>query len=308
MSYEYINNSVCLEKLITERTLQEGVNVFVYNSYAIWITKFSHLYFFFFFNIKSSFNFSSNIIFLYNYVHTIFINSPFVDIFLYSCYKFIRRVLNEDLMEEEEINPSILNEIVPQIFFSLCNFFLINLLYVGHLLVYLNLKDDFIFIPFESLFIFFLFFAICIFYAIFFKYENSTSVFILGLNGIVTLSFFILREKYIFLPSLLCSGYYLIYKIIKYNKNKFLYHIKEENYMKILLYGCSLTFVDLLLKNFNLIDIQLFSFFLLISYIIFVYSDLNLQKMEILYESIENRILYTYVSSFQLNNKMPGKP
>ncbi|CZT62672.1 hypothetical protein CYL21_4977 [Plasmodium falciparum NF54] len=295
------------EKLITERTLQEGVNVFVYNSYAIWITKFSHLYFFFFFNIKSSFNFSSNIIFLIFFCGFAFILFFFC-MSWYSCYKFIRRVLNEDLMEDEEINPSILNEIVPQIFFSLCNFFLINLLYVGHLLVYLNLKDDFIFIPFESLFIFFLFFAICIFYAIFFKYENSTSVFILGLNGIVTLSFFILREKYIFLPSLLCSGYYLIYKIIKYNKNKFLYHIKEENYMKILLYGCSLTFVDLLLKNFNLIDIQLFSFFLLISYIIFVYSDLNLQKMEILYESIENRILYTYVSSFQLNNKMPGKP
>ncbi|ETW57095.1 hypothetical protein PFUGPA_00874 [Plasmodium falciparum Palo Alto/Uganda] len=54
---------------------------------------------------------------------------------VYSCYKFIRRVLNEDLMGN-------------LIFFSLCNFFLINLLYVGHLLVYLNLKDDFIFIFF----------------------------------------------------------------------------------------------------------------------------------------------------------------
>ncbi|ETW50091.1 hypothetical protein PFMALIP_01783 [Plasmodium falciparum MaliPS096_E11] len=38
----------------------------------------------------------------------------FISLYRYSCYKFIRRVLNEDLMEDEEINPSILNEIVPQ--------------------------------------------------------------------------------------------------------------------------------------------------------------------------------------------------
>ncbi|CRG98618.1 conserved Plasmodium membrane protein, unknown function [Plasmodium relictum] len=293
------------ENLIAERTLKDGMNIFVYNNYAIWVTKFSHLYFFFFFNIRNLFHFSTNIIFLVFFLGFVFILFFFCMCW-YSFYRFIRNILDADLLEDEEINPSILNEIIPQIFFSICNFLSIKLLYIGHLLVYLNLQDDVIFVPVESLIIFFIFFFACICYAFLFNYENSTSIFILGLNGIMTLIFFILKENYIFLPSLLCSGYYLIFRIKNFNKNKNLYHDTEENYMKILLYGCALNFFALFLKNFNLINIQIFSFLLLIGFVLFVYSDLNLQKMEILYEPMENRILYNYISSFHLNNKTPG--
>ncbi|CRG98202.1 conserved Plasmodium membrane protein, unknown function [Plasmodium gallinaceum] len=293
------------ENLIIERTMKDGMNIFVYNNYAIWVTKFSHLYFFFFFSIRNIFHFSTNLIFLIFFFGFVFIFFFFCMCW-YSFYKFIKKILDANLLEDEEINPSILNEIIPQIFFSICNFLSIKLLYIGHLLVYLNLQDDVIFVPVESLIIFFIYFIACICYACLFKYENSMSVFLVGLNGIITLLFFIFKEKYIFLPSLLCSGYYLIYRINSFNRNKFLYHEAEENYMKILLRGCALNFIALFLKNFYLINIQIFSFLLLIAFVMFVYSDLNLQKMEILYEPMENRILYNYISSFQLNNKTPG--
>ncbi|SCA48426.1 conserved Plasmodium protein, unknown function [Plasmodium ovale] len=273
------------ESLITERTLKDGMNIFVYNNYAIWVSKFSHLYFFFFFNIRSLLNLSTSSIFIIFFCGII----PILFFFYmswYSCYKFLTKIVQEDLIDEE-LNPSILNEIIPQIFFSLCNFLLII-------------------IPKESLIIFFTFFLLCILYAALFEYENCVSVFLLGFNGIVTLLLFLYKDEYVYAPSLICSGYYLFRRIMQFSKKRFLYHDREEQQTKILLYACTLAFSVLLLKNVNFIGTELCSLILLISFVVYVHAELSLQKMEILYESMEKRFLHVYVSSLQLSGKTPG--
>ncbi|SBT86279.1 conserved Plasmodium membrane protein, unknown function [Plasmodium malariae] len=292
------------ESLIADGISKDGKNIFVYNNYAIWIANFSHLYIFIFFNIRNLLHLYINVIFLVFFCGFL-LTSFFFCMSWYSCYKFVIKIFNEDLIDEE-LNPSILNEIIPQTFFSLCNFFLISLLYVGHLLVYLGIQDDAISIPIESLIIFFIFFFSYVLYFLLFKYENCTSMFILGIDGITTLLFYTLKENYLFFPSLLCSAYYLTYHIQKFKKNGFVYKDNEENYMKIHICGYTLIFSALFFKNFDLMNNHLFCFLLLISFVVLMYSDVNLQKMEILHESIENRVMLAYVYSLQLNNYIPG--
>ncbi|GAW79310.1 hypothetical protein, conserved [Plasmodium gonderi] len=283
------------ENLIEERTKKDGINIFIFNNYAIWILKLSHVCFFFFLSIRNLFHLSSDVAFL------IFFLGFFIILFFffmswYSCYLYIRSVTNEELIDEE-VNPSILNEIIPQIFFSLCSFFLINLLYSGYLLVYLNVQaDDSISIPLESVIIFFFFFFCYILYGTLFKYENSMSAFLHGANGIGTLALFIYK-----------SGIYLVYLIQRHKQNKLFYRDSEGDYVKMLMYSCASAFSSLLLKNLNLINLQLLSFLMLVSSVIFIYSELNLQKMEFLHESIGSRIMHMYLSSLHSSSKTPGK-
>ncbi|VWU52258.1 conserved membrane protein, unknown function [Hepatocystis sp. ex Piliocolobus tephrosceles] len=260
------------EGLIADSTLKDGVNIFLYNSYAVLVAEISHLLFFFFVNIKQSFYFSYNTLFLLFFGGFILV-FYFFYMSWYSCYKLAKRIFNEDLVDEE-LNPSILNIIMPQLFFFFCTFLLYCLLFIGYIFVYMNLEEDTIYIPKISLILFFLFFFCCLFYAIFFKYENSLGMFILGIDGVITLILFLYESENIYLPSMLCSGYYLYYKIKSFQKNRKIYNDKEKNIMKYMLCGCTLIFFSLLLKNLNIINTNFFSFFLLVSFNIYFYHVL----------------------------------
>ncbi|CAA9986542.1 conserved Plasmodium membrane protein, unknown function [Plasmodium knowlesi strain H] len=292
------------ENLITGRTLKDGKDIFVFNNYGIWLVKLSHLCFFFLLSVRNTFHFSPNLVFLVLFFG-FFIICFFFCMSWYSCFRFIRQIRNEELIDEE-LNPSMLNEIIPQIFFSVCSFLLINILYLGHLIIYLNVQNDVIPVPTESLVIFFLFFSSCILYGALFKYDNSVGIFLLGANGIATLVLSFYQESILLLPSLLCTGLYLAHLIRRNRRDKLFYRDREGDYVQILMCTCASAFVLLLLKNLSLITSQFFSFLLLLSTVPFLYADLSLQNIELRHQSIENRIMHTYVSSFHSSKKIPG--
>ncbi|SBO24192.1 conserved Plasmodium membrane protein, unknown function [Plasmodium knowlesi strain H] len=281
------------ENLITGRTLKDGKDIFVFNNYGIWLVKLSHLCFFFLLSVRNTFHFSPNLVFLVLFFG-FFIICFFFCMSWYSCFRFIRQIRNEELIDEE-LNPSMLNEIIPQIFFSVCSFLLINILYLGHLIIYLNVQNDVIPVPTESLVIFFLFFSSCILYGALFKYDNSVGIFLLGANGIATL-----------VLSFYQTGLYLAHLIRRNRRDKLFYRDREGDYVQILMCTCASAFVLLLLKNLSLITSQFFSFLLLLSTVPFLYADLSLQNIELRHQSIENRIMHTYVSSFHSSKKIPG--
>ncbi|GAB64794.1 hypothetical protein PCYB_032070, partial [Plasmodium cynomolgi strain B] len=113
------------ENLIAERTLKDGKDIIVFNNYAIWLVKLLHFCFFFFFlSVRNIFHISPSLMFLV-FFFGFFIIFSFFCMSWYSCFCFIKRVTNEELIDEE-LNPSVLNDIIPQIFFSVCSFLLIN--------------------------------------------------------------------------------------------------------------------------------------------------------------------------------------
>ncbi|EDL43562.1 hypothetical protein, conserved [Plasmodium vivax] len=263
------------ENLIAERTLKDGKDIFVFNNYAIWLVKLSHLCIsLFFLSVKNIFHLSPNWVFLI-FFFGFFIICFFFCMSWYSCFRFIRRVTNEELIDEE-LNPSVLNEIIPQIFFSVSSFLLISLLYLGHLLVYLNVQNDVISVPVESQIIFVFFFFCCVLYGALFEYDNSVGVFLLGANGIATLAL-----------SFYQTGLYLAHLVRRHKQNKLFYRDREGGFEQMLMYTCASAFASLLLKNLSLINSQLLSFLLLLS-------------------SIGSRIMHTYVSSFHSSKKAPG--
>ncbi|KJP87011.1 hypothetical protein AK88_03293 [Plasmodium fragile] len=100
------------ENLIAEGTLRDAKDIFLFNNYAIWLVKLSHLCFFFLLSVQNTFQFSPSLVFL------VFFFGFFIICFCfcmswYSCFCFISRVTNEELIDEE-LNPSMLNEIIPQ--------------------------------------------------------------------------------------------------------------------------------------------------------------------------------------------------
>ncbi|KMZ95305.1 hypothetical protein PVMG_05173 [Plasmodium vivax Mauritania I] len=308
------------ENLIAERTLKDGKDIFVFNNYAIWLVKLSHLCIsLFFLSVKNIFHLSPNWVFLI-FFFGFFIICFFFCMSWYSCFRFIRRVTNEELIDEE-LNPSVLNEIIPQIFFSVSSFLLISLLYLGHLLVYLNVQNDVISVPVESQIIFVFFFFCCVLYGALFEYDNSVGVFLLGANGIATLALSFYQESNLLLPSLLSTGLYLAHLVRRHKQNKLFYRDREGGFEQMLMYTCASAFASLLLKegagertpvglpneeNLSLINSQLLSFLLLLSSVPFLYADLSLQSIQLTHQSIGSRIMHTYVSSFHSSKKTPG--
>ncbi|VEV55526.1 conserved Plasmodium membrane protein, unknown function [Plasmodium vinckei vinckei] len=293
------------ELLSIKKTPKDGMKMFLHNKCALITTKLSHLIFYFLYNFRNFLNISPRsaiIIFLISYIIILY----FFFMCWHSCYEYIKKIIHEDLMDGE-LDPSILNEIAPQIFFSICSLLLITFLYIGHLLAYLNLKnEDPISIPVSTLIIFFIVLMVCILYGVLFKYNNSASMLLIGINGIATLIFVIYKNQDIYFPSLICSGYYLYYHVKKLNKIKYIYYNREEKYLKFRLWAYTIIFISTVFVNFNCIGTELFSFLLLVAFGIYFYSDFCLHKVELTYEPIDSRLLQAQASSFYANNETLG--
>lgn len=293
------------ENLILNEIQRNGTNIFVFNNYALWVAKLSHVLFLLFLSTRSVFYFSTPTMFAVFLLGFIFIVCFFAMSWLYT-FQYIKEIMTLDLIEDEEVKPYMLNEILPQIFFSICNFLLLKLLHIAHFIVFLKSSSDYISIPLGSLIIYYIFFSVYTIYSIIFKYENSIDVFTLGISGILTLWCYAFKMKLLFLPCLTSSGFYLLYRLKKFKDTKQYYYNEEQQFIKIPLYCYASMFFVLFLMHFQMIRVELFSLILSIAFFFSMYADLNLQKLEKTYDTIENRIIQKYVSSFELNKKTPG--
>lgn len=293
------------ENLISNGIGNNGLNIFMFNKYAIWVAKISHVLFFLLLSTRNTVYIplsSLFVVFLLGFVFIVF----FFFMSWLSTFKFLREILALDLIEDEDVKPHMLNELLPQLFFSVCNFLLLKLLHIAHLLVFLNSSPDYISIPTKSLIIYFVFFSIYTTYSILFNYENSIDVFAMGIAGVFTIWCYAFNIRLLFLPCLTSSAFYLIYRLKTFMNTKQYYVNEEKHFLNLSLYGNALMFGILILTFIRLVSIGIFSLVLTIVMALFMYADLNLQKLEKLYDTIENRKVQHYVSSFELNNKTPG--
>ncbi|EUD71057.1 hypothetical protein YYG_03688 [Plasmodium vinckei petteri] len=112
------------ELLSIKKTPKDGTKMFLHNKCALITTKLSHLIFYFLYNFRNFLNISPRsaiIIFLISYIIILY----FFFMCWHSCYEYIKKIIHEDLIDGE-LDPSILNEIAPQIFFSICSLLLIT--------------------------------------------------------------------------------------------------------------------------------------------------------------------------------------